>query len=1142
MTNEAHEELSPLKRALLAIKELQARVKQLEQEKREPIAVIGMACRFPGGGLGPDAFWDMLCQGVDASREVPADRWDAAALYDADPKAAGKMYVRRGSFLDDPRGFDPEFFAISPREAEGMDPQQRMLLEVAWEALEHAGLAADRLVNSTTGVYVGLMGMDYGQLMVNQLDMTDFDPYTGSGMYPSFPAGRLSFNLGLQGPSMVVATACSSSLVSSHLACQALRNRECELALSGGVSLIFAPGVNVYLSRMALLSPDGRSKIFDERADGYGRGEGCGVVVLKRLSDAVRDRDSVYAVIRGGAFGHVGPSGGLTVPNGPALEKMLRRALESAGVTPEQVGYVEVGATGTAMADPIEVSALNEVFGQRAAERPLYIGSLKTNIGHLEAASGVAGLIKACLMLHHRKIPAHLHLQTANPKLPWQQMPLSILTRTSDWPENCSDIVGVSAIGLSGINAHLVLERAPEVVPVVEAPARPLQLLALSAKSDAALRQLAGRYQSLLQADLPLAALCASAARCRVHHDYRLALVVASLDELRHGLAQFLAGASDPSWHQGRANAKPAALPFQEPVDADGLSRLLHACARHYVDGGDLPSQLFPEHFQRLTLPTYPFEHRELWPLALRGSAASGRPQGNPLLIHRQAAVQVTRKHDGQCLMIPVVELGQDPELAERVWQLGRIFAMAPGCVSQVTGRAYVFINENATAYFFCNFREHMLVAQVYTGPEEAHDDLVRALLDHCDRHGLELNLIVEQERFRARLERMGFSSTVMGVWQNLEDLANYGLEGNKMRRLRYAVSQYRKLGGHQTQEYRLGSDPQVESEMLATIEAWQAHKGANAGPLVDHLKEALTLGWPGSESRIFLVRRDGVLEGVLMVLPVPGLDDNLMDVEFYRPDVPMGSMECGILDIIELLKAEGKSRFTLGLTPMTQLEPHPNEDPAVRAFFEGIHAQGRLNGDANFQFKNKFRPSNTQAWLCRPRGLGVTYLTEFLMMMADPTNAAVVATAAKRKPVAAAVLEPSLTCAELDAADGPERHRLLAAYLRRKLAAVLHADPEHIDTARELHLLGVDSLMVMELRNEIHQDLGVEIPAVVFFEFPSLLQLAEIVAQHYDQANAHAAAPDQAVVADAELDVTALSNEELDAMLARMMAEEQDS
>ncbi|WP_095961649.1 type I polyketide synthase [Corallococcus macrosporus] len=558
------ESMTPLQRAALAIKTLRARVDGLERARSEPIAVIGMGCRFPGGANDPNAYWELLRGGVDAVTTVPADRWDVDAYYAEDPDAGWKMFVREGGFLKQPiAAFDSEFFGISPREANYVDPQQRLMLEVSWEALEDAGIAPGSLMGSDTGVYVGFLSSDYGRVPFNAVQTRDL-PYMGTGNELSFSAGRVSYVLGLQGPSMVVATACSSALVSAHLACQALRQGECSLALAGGVNVILRPDNNIVLSKMRALAPDGRSKTFDASANGYGRGEGCGVLVLKRLSEAQRDKDRILAVIRGSAVNHDGLSGGLTVPNGPAQEKLLRKALEAANLAPADVNYIEAHGTGTPLGDPIELRALDAVLRPgRAADAPLLVGSAKTNLGHLESAAGAAGMIKVVLSLGQNEIPPHLHFRTPNPAVDWQQLQIAIPTKVTPWPQGDKPrVAGVSGFGLSGVNAHVLIEEAPPApARTPDAVPRPLHVLTLSGRTPQALNELAQRYTQALGgpglAGQSLEDICFTANTGRDAFRHRLAVLGGTQEGLRDQLSAFLAGQTSPAVLSGKAEGQP---------------------------------------------------------------------------------------------------------------------------------------------------------------------------------------------------------------------------------------------------------------------------------------------------------------------------------------------------------------------------------------------------------------------------------------------------------------------------------------------------------------------------------------------------------------------------------------------------------
>ncbi|MDP7340250.1 MAG: polyketide synthase, partial [Vicinamibacterales bacterium] len=415
MTDDRRRDRELMREALETIEQLQVRLRARSELRSEPLAIVGVGCRFPGAS-DPKAFWRLLREGRDAITEVPPTRWDVDAWYDPDPDAAGKVSTRFGGFLDGVETFDAAFFGITPREARSLDPQQRLLLETAWAALESAGIPPDSLRDSAGGVFVGIGGVDYFRRLAAR-PPDEIDAYMASGNAHSTASGRLSFQLGLRGPSLSVDTACSSSLVAVHLACQSLRRGECDLALAAGANVMLCPEVHVNHSRARMLAPDGRCKAFDSAADGFVRSEGCGVVVLKRMSDALRDRDPVLAVIRGSAVNQDGRTAALTVPNGPAQTEVMRAALREAQIEAAGVSYVESHGTGTALGDPIEAGALAEVFGG-GRESPLLVGSVKTNVGHTEAAAGVAGLIKVVLALQAEEIPPHLHYQTPNPLIP----------------------------------------------------------------------------------------------------------------------------------------------------------------------------------------------------------------------------------------------------------------------------------------------------------------------------------------------------------------------------------------------------------------------------------------------------------------------------------------------------------------------------------------------------------------------------------------------------------------------------------------------------------------------------------------------------------------------------------------------------
>ncbi|NJO05777.1 MAG: type I polyketide synthase [Chloroflexaceae bacterium] len=537
LANLSHQQLT-----LLAV-ELQNRLTAQERRQHEPIAIVGIGCRFPGGANTPEAFWQLILNGIDAISEIPADRWDSDALYDPDPTAPSKISTRQGGFLPAIDRFDAAFFGISPREAACMDPHHRLFLEVAWEALEDAGLTRTQLAGSRTGVFAGVFNQDYAWLHFG--DLTQIDIYSGTGtMMHDTMVGRLSYLLDLRGPSMPVDTACSSSLVAVHLACQSLRSGESDIALAGGVNVISSPLSMVVASRMGILAPDGRCKTFDTRANGFGRGEGSGMIVLKRLSDALADGDHIWALIRGTAINQDGKSASLTAPSVLAQQAVIRAALRNARLEPEQVSYVETHGTGTKLGDPIEVQALAATYGQAATHQPCILGALKTNFGHLEAAAGIAGLIKTVLALRHATIPPNVHFENLNPHISLDGTRLAIATATQPWPASSAErYAAVSSFGWSGTNAHAILQAAPAMpARTIPQPDYGTYLLPLSARSPHALRSMALCYQQWLDSDAATTAslhdICYTASVHRTHFEHRCTVVGTSHTALAAALGE----------------------------------------------------------------------------------------------------------------------------------------------------------------------------------------------------------------------------------------------------------------------------------------------------------------------------------------------------------------------------------------------------------------------------------------------------------------------------------------------------------------------------------------------------------------------------------------------------------------------------
>jgi mycoketide-CoA synthase len=548
MSREANIPTSAVKLALAA-QRLRAESGGVDLLQSEPIAIIGLGCRFPGGASTPEKFWRLLESGTDAVREIPPERWDIGSYYDPDPGVPAKMSTRWAGLLDQVDQFDADFFGIAPREAAAMDPQQRTLLEVAWETLNDAGHSPESLSGSSTGVFFALYNSDYARLQF--ADPATISAHTSSGTSHGVAAGRLSYLLNLHGPSMAIDTACSSSLVAVHLACQSLRAGECSLALAGGVSALITPEETISLSKWGMLAPDGRCKTFDATANGFVRGEGCGMVALKRLADALGDGDRVLALVRGSAVNQDGRSAALTAPNGIAQEAVLRQALKNARITSGQLSYVEAHGTGTALGDPIEVEALAAVLGQpRPDSSTCRLGSVKTNLGHLEAAAGVAGLIKIVLAMQHQMIPPHLHFKKLNPLISLEGTCLVIGREAVPWPASAVPrCAGVSSFGFGGTNAHVILEEAPQLPTSAEAARRSnpgSRLLPISARNGRALGELAEEYAAFLSDERAggqesLGDLCYTASLRRWHYPARVAFVGATQEEMTARIRAYLA-------------------------------------------------------------------------------------------------------------------------------------------------------------------------------------------------------------------------------------------------------------------------------------------------------------------------------------------------------------------------------------------------------------------------------------------------------------------------------------------------------------------------------------------------------------------------------------------------------------------------
>ena len=515
----------------------------------EQIAIVGIGCRFPGGSDSPEKFWDMLSKGIDATSDIPKNRWDIQTFYEQDKTKLGKTYTYHGGFLDQVDKFDAQFFGISPREAAFIDPQQRLLMETSWESLEDAGLNPADLAGKDVGVFIGAFTLDYKVMQFNKSNRDLIDTHTATGALMTMLSNRLSYVFDFRGPSMTVDTACSSSLVSVHLACRSLLNNECSIALAGGVNVMLTPEYTIAESKGGFLSPDGHCKAFDASANGYARGEGAGIVVLKPLSKALEDGDSIYAVIRASGVNQDGHTNGITVPRGESHEALMKDTYKRAGILPGEVAYVEAHGTGTAVGDPIEANAIANVFSiGRPKEKECIMGSVKTNMGHLEAAAGIAAVIKSALILQKKKIPPNIHFHNPNPAIDFENSCLHVPTTLEPWPQDFEhSYIGINSFGFGGTNAHIVIEEAPkysqnqcEVKAVNSWP----NLIPISARSEDALKDLVKSYKNFAEnhSEISLQDIAYSASKHKSHHNFRLAVSARSKEEFIESLENFLAG------------------------------------------------------------------------------------------------------------------------------------------------------------------------------------------------------------------------------------------------------------------------------------------------------------------------------------------------------------------------------------------------------------------------------------------------------------------------------------------------------------------------------------------------------------------------------------------------------------------------
>ncbi|MET9960312.1 beta-ketoacyl synthase N-terminal-like domain-containing protein [Streptomyces sp. NPDC006326] len=699
-----------LRRAMTELREVKGRLREQEDRRTEPVAIVGMACRYPGGTASPEALWDLVAEGRDALTELPDNRgWDIENLYDPDPDRPGRSYAYEGGFLHDADRFDAEFFGISPREAIAMDPQQRVLLETSWEALERAGIDPLAVRGSNTGVYIGAIAQEYGPRLHQPWEGADGHLLTGTTA--SVISGRISYALGLEGPAVTLDTACSSSLVALHTACQALRSGETDLALAGGVTVLASPGVFVEFSRQRGMAPDGRCKAFAAAADGTGWGEGAGVLVLQRLSDALRSGHRVHAVIRASAVNQDGASNGLTAPSGLAQQKVVRQALAQAGLTPADVDVVEAHGTGTRLGDPIEAQALLETYGQgRPADRPLLLGSLKSNLGHTQAAAGVGGVIKMVMALRAGLVPKTLHVDEPTPHVEWDAGAVELLTEQVPWPQTGRPRrAAVSSFGISGTNAHVIVEEAPAAPEPEGAPApaaAPVLGSApvawpLSARGAEALHAQAARLLDFTAAHpgTDPAALTHALSTTRAALSHRAVVLGADRAALEAGLRALAAGQDSPYVVRGEVTDERIGYVLPDPQGPwrESARRLaaqspefrshLEACAhalRPYTDTPVLDRLLSAapgpedETADRCALFAFTVALVRLWrALGVRLDAFVGDPAHEAAAVHAAGALGLDAA--ARC-----AALGEAPDPAQPSWSLFRPASDPQACEDYV--------------------------------------------------------------------------------------------------------------------------------------------------------------------------------------------------------------------------------------------------------------------------------------------------------------------------------------------------------------------------------------------------------------------------------------------------------------------------
>lgn len=647
--------LSPLQRAALVIKDLKEKLATERSYSNEPIAIIGMACKFPGAN-NIDEYWDLLKHGINAVTEAPTDRWDLETWYDPNPAAEGKISTRFGGFIEKVEAFDAPFFGIPVNEAKRMDPGQRIMLQQVWHALEHAGIPPLSLRGSDTGFFVGMSQNDYGNMQING-NVNDISAYSGTGNGYCFASGRISYQFGFHGPTLTSDTACSSSLVALHQAVQALRQGDSNICIASGVQLNLTPPMQVFFSRTQSFSPDGKCYTFDHRANGFILGEGIGVVVLMKLKDAIAQNKTIHAIIRNSGVNHGGAASGLTIPNETAQERLIKSTLQRSGIDPKTIDYIETHGTGTNLGDPIEVGALKSVFGSRNSEHPLYLGSVKTNIGHLNAAAGMAGLIKTVLMLKNKTIVRNLHFEKPNPKIPWDDFNVKIPVENTYWPTDNENPrrAGVSSFGLSGTNGHVILE---EHTPNVQSTSEVTELnsnsnytFTFSARDDSALNKIISAQLRFLESNrdtVNTVHYSYTLNECRSALEHRIWVEASSIDDLILVLKSIQKDEHGVNWSKSVVTRRDS----RKKIEA--TENTINNLREWYLNGGNIIWKSFYKHEDQVVvdIPKYPFDETRYWLDRKDGSCEISNPDPLDKTTQTQELEAIQENHSPENLPV----------------------------------------------------------------------------------------------------------------------------------------------------------------------------------------------------------------------------------------------------------------------------------------------------------------------------------------------------------------------------------------------------------------------------------------------------------------------------------------------------------